>query len=92
MPGKKKVNPNRQPATQADVERGYKDGYEEGYYNCTVQFLTVLYDKEQADTETMLRVHAELESVKDSIDKKYVSIPQLAKVLSTDYSTVVSKH
>lgn len=92
MPKKKKVNPNRQPVTQADVERAYRDGYEEGYYNCTVQFLTVLYDKEQGDPETMVRVHEELESIRESIDKKYVTIPQLAKVLATDYSTVVTKH
>lgn len=76
----------------ADVERAYREGCEEGYYNCTVQFLTVLYDKECADEETTQRVHTELEDVKDSIDKKYVTIPQLAKVLAKDYGTVVSKH
>lgn len=92
MSGKKRVNPNRQPVTMADVERAYKDGYEEGYYNCTIQFLTVLYDKEQANAEVMLRVHNELESLKEGIDKKYVTIPQLAKMLSTDYSTVVTKN
>ena len=41
----KKINPNRKPVTQADVDRAYRKGCDEGCNLAMAIFLTVLCDK-----------------------------------------------
>lgn len=40
-----KTNPRRRPATQADVDRAWEKGVQDGVRNASTIFLTVLVDK-----------------------------------------------
>jgi len=76
----------------AEVERAYKEGFEDGYRNSAIQWLTVLYDKEQADEETIQRVYGELAELAQSINEGRVGLGQLADVLLKEYGIDVTKY
>jgi len=82
---KKKVNPRRRPATQADVDRARDEAVKETVRFCMVIFFTVLLDKEQADKEILNRVWNEVNSLSDSVNQKYVSLADLKTVLVEEY-------
>ena len=86
---KKKVNPRRRPATEADVERAKKDALEEAVVYAMAIFFTVLCDKEQADKEIMQRVWNEVNELSDSVTKGYVSISDLRRTLNEEYDIVI---
>lgn len=86
---KKKVNPRRRPATEADVERAKKDALEEAVVYVMAIFFTVLCDKEQADKEIMQRVWNEVNELSDSVTKGYVSISDLRRTLNEEYDIVI---
>lgn len=92
MSGKSKVNPNRQPATQADVERAYEAGYVDGYRNSAILWLTVLYDDEQADDETVQRVYKELAALAQTVNDGIIGFGKLADVLRKKHGIDVTKY
>ena len=68
---KKKVNPRRRPATQADVQRAKQKGQEEAVKLAWSILFTVLRDKEGYDLEGLQRVWKEVDDLSDSITKGY---------------------
>ena len=66
---KKKVNPRRRPATQADVQRAKQKGQEEAIKLAWSILFTVLRDKEGYDLEDLQRVWKEVDDLSDSIAK-----------------------
>lgn len=81
---KKKVNPRRRPATQADVQRAKQKGQEEAVKLAWSILFTVLRDKEGYDLEGLQRVWKEVDDLSDSIAKGYCTVTDLRDVLKQE--------
>ena len=81
---KKKVNPRRRPATQADVQRAKQKGREEAIKLAWSILFTVLRDKEGYDLEGLQRVWKEVDDLSDSIAKGYCTVTDLRDVLKQE--------
>lgn len=77
----KKVNPNRRPATQADVKRAKQAAQDETIKLAWTIFFTVMRDKEGYGIKRLRRLWAEVENLSDSIAKGYVSMDDLRNAL-----------
>lgn len=77
----KKVNPNRRPATQADVKRAKQAAQDEAIKLAWTIFFTVMRDKEGYGIKRLRRLWAEVENLSDSIAKGYVSMDDLRNAL-----------
>lgn len=82
--GKKKVNPRRIPATHADIMRAKHWAQDRAVELCWCVFFSVLRDKEGADAETLRRVWREVNYLTESVVKKFVSVPDLARALKEE--------
>lgn len=83
-----KKNPRNKPATAADVERAKKQAFAEAVEYATSIFLTVMFDKEGADVETIQRIGREINDLSQSVVEGYVSIADLRNVLKTEYGVL----
>ena len=81
---KKKVNPRRRPATQADGRRAKQKGQEEAVKLAWSILFTVLRDKEGYDLEGLQRVWKEVDDLSDSIAKGYCTVTDLRDVLKQE--------
>ena len=81
---KKKVNPRRRLATQADVQRAKQKGQEEAVKLAWSILFTVLRDKEGYDLEGLQRVWKEVDDLSDSIAKGYCTVTDLRDVLKQE--------
>ncbi len=81
MADKKKPNPRKRPATQADVQRAKRDAKNEAVQFAWAILFSVLRDKEGYSIEDLRRVWAEVENLSDSIIKGYVSVADLRTAL-----------
>ena len=81
---KKKVNPRRRPATQADVQRAKQKGQEEAVKLAWSILFTVLRDKKGYDLEGLQRVWKEVDDLSDSIAKGYCTVTDLRDVLKQE--------
>ena len=81
---KKKVNPRRRQATQADVQRAKQKGREEAIKLAWSIPFTVLRDKEGYDLEGLQRVWKEVDDLSDSIAKGYCTVTDLRDVLKQE--------
>lgn len=79
-----KTNPRRQPATQADVERAWKDGMLKGIDNAIIIFLTVLVDKFNG-ADHIADVWQEINKLSEEIKEGRVSFADLKTVLKEEY-------
>lgn len=86
---RKKVNPRRRPATQADVNRARDQAVADAVHLCMAVFFTVLLDKEGADKEILHRVWDEVNDLSDSINKGYVTEADLKRVLREEYDIYI---
>ena len=84
MAMKKKVNPRRRPATQADVQRAKQKGQEEAVKLAWSILFTVLRDKEGYDLEGLQRVWKEVDDLSDSIAKGYCTVTDLRDILKQE--------
>ena len=84
MAMKKKVNPRRRPATQADVQRAKQKGQEEAVKLAWSILFTVLRDKEGYDLDGLQRVWKEVDDLSDSIAKGYCTVTDLRDVLKQE--------
>lgn len=85
----RKVNPNRIPRTQADVDRAYSDGMDFGCEFALNVVLYVLKDKHDAPDEDIMQFRDEFMYVIDSVAKKYLSYSDIQRALSEDYDLTV---
>lgn len=84
-----KTNPRKIPRTQADVDRAYERGREEGVNGALVLFLYTLLDKFGAD-DAQLREFADAFSYTvDSIERGYITEADLRKVVKDEYHTTI---
>ena len=86
MSGKsKKVNPRRQPATKADVERAKRGAVAKAIRQTQAIVFSALADKEGWDAEQLMKLWWEVKDLSDSIAQGYVKIPDLMDTLRQEY-------
>ena len=81
---KKKPNPNRVPATMADVERAKKQATHEACEMAWAIMFSVLSDKEGMECDDLRRIWSEVCDLSDSITNGYATIPDLKNVLKLE--------
>lgn len=79
---KKRVNPRRKPATQADVEKAKRQAQTHAINMVWAVFFTALRDKERSGYKRLRRVWDEVNYISDSIDKGYVKLDDLVNELA----------
>lgn len=84
MANRKNVNPRKQPATQADVERARAQGRQQGVLDCAVIMFTVLRDKEGFEVEDLQRFWSEIGDLSESIVNGYASVADMKNVLKEE--------
>lgn len=78
---KQRVNPNRRPATVADVQRAKRGAQDEAIKMTWSIFFTVMRDKEGYGVKRLQRLWGEVNELSDSIAKGYVNVTDLRKAL-----------
>ena len=81
MANKKQTNPNKRPASMADVNKAKKEAQEKAIELAWSIFFTVLCDKEGYSLEDLRRVWNEVNSLSDSIAKGYCTVRDLRSIL-----------
>ena len=89
--GKKKVNPRRKPATQADIIKAKKDAQNKAINSAWAIFFTVMVDKEGYGRKRLNRIWNEVSDLSDSISKGYVSVKDLMKTLEDEMGIVLEE-
>ncbi len=82
---RKKINPRRRPATQADVKRAKDESTEEAMRLVLYMVLYVLVDKHSATHEDVNQFAAEVNYVADSINRRYLKWQDIMRVLNDEY-------
>jgi len=84
-----KTNPRRIPRTQADVDRAYERGREEGVNGALILFLYTMMDKFNAGDDELKQFADAFSYTVDSIEKGYVTEADLRKVVRDEYHTTI---
>ena len=85
---KKRVNPRRRPATQADVNKAKKEAMDIAITFAWAILFTALRDKEGFEYIRLRRVWDEVNYISDSIDKGYINIDDLIEELRENEITL----
>lgn len=88
---KKKTNPNRIPATMADVNKAKAKAQEEAVKIATAIFFTVMRDKEGWGVKRLQRLWDEVNELSDSLSRGYVSVKDLLWVLNEEAGIVIER-
>lgn len=83
--GKKKVNPRRRPATEADVKRAKASASDEAVKLAIAIFLTVLCDDFNFDKDQLQLAWERMDKLSESIKEHRVSAWDLVGVLKEEY-------
>ena len=86
MKKKKRINPNRRPATLADVNKAKREAKNMAVEIAWSIFFTVLRDKEGYTQADLRRVWDEVEYLSDSITKGYCTVKDLRSILRGEMS------
>ncbi len=78
---KKKVNPNRVPASYADLDKAKKKARDEAIEYVWAIFMTVMRDKEGYGKGRLNRLWGHVNDLSDSISAGYVSINDLKQTI-----------
>ena len=84
----RKINPNRIPRTQADVDRAWEKGVMDGVSNACAIFMTVLLDKFNA-ADYIMDVWLEINKLSSEVAERRVSVCDLKRVLKDEYQISV---
>ena len=83
--GKKKVNPRRRPATEADVKRAKASASDEAVKLAIAIFLTVLCDDFNFDKDQLQLAWERMDKLSESLTEHRVSAWDLVEVLREEY-------
>ena len=83
--GKKKVNPRRRPASEADVKRSKASASDEAVKLAIAIFLTVLCDDFNFDKDQLQLAWERMDKLSESIKEHRVSAWDLVEVLREEY-------
>jgi len=81
---RKRPNPNRVPASQADIKRAKISARDEAIELVWSIFFTVLRDKRGYTLEDLQDTWKECESLSDSISKGYCTVADLRTILKEE--------
>lgn len=81
----KKTNPRKIPRTQADVDRAYERGKEEGSKSAIIIMMYAMKDKFGATDEQLRDFFDAITYTVDSINKGYITENDLKNVIKQDY-------
>lgn len=81
----KKTNPNKRPATWADVERAKKQASNEAVKLAWSILFYALADKKGMTAEELQDIWRRVDDVSDSVVKGYVKVTDLRDVLRKEY-------
>lgn len=82
-------NPRRLPRTQADVEKAYKRGMNDGLQGALTIMLYVMRDKFSADDSQLEAFADAFNYTVDSINRGYISTKDLQTVIKDEYGTTI---
>lgn len=82
-------NPRKIPRTQADVEKAYKRGMNDGLQGALTIMLYTLKDKFGSDDADLKEFADAFNYTVDGINKGYVSEKDLQSVIRDEYGTMV---
>lgn len=85
----KKTNPRKIPRTQADVERAENQGRMFGAEFMANMTLWILIDKHGAPDEDVMQFRDEIMDLCDSINRGYVSYPDIRRALREEHGLEV---
>jgi len=88
---RKKINPHRRPATQADVYKAKREAQTQAINYAWAIFFTVLRDKEGFCKQRLARIWQEVNELSDSIAKGYVNVTDLMHVLDEEANVVLGE-
>lgn len=88
----KKINPNKKPATEADVIKAKRQVTSETMERVLMLFLYVLVDKHGAPKEDIQELAEEVNYMADSVSKGYVSWRDIEHVLLEEYEVQIDLH
>ena len=86
---KKKVNPNRMPATKADVEKAKKAATTGALRKLLYLILYILIDKHNAPKEDIHQLAAEVNYYADSISQGYITWKDVERVVRDEYGVTL---
>lgn len=89
MGNKKKVNPRRIPATQADVNKARQEAIDQAIDISWAISMTVLHDKYEFDRQKLSDYWRYLNSLSDEIAENRVSIIDLVTVLRDEAGIIL---
>lgn len=82
---KKKVNPRRVPATQADIERAKNQATSDAIRRIVYLMLYILIDKHDAPKEDIKQFAEEVNYYADSITQGYITWKDVERVVRDEY-------
>lgn len=82
---KKRVNPNKRPVTQADVNRAKRDATNEAIKRVCYLILYILIEKHGATYEDIQQLAEEVNYYADSITRGYVTWKDIERVVVDEY-------
>ena len=85
---KKKTNPNRRPATHADVLRAKREAVHEAVRMTRAIIFTVLLDKYGEEPDEMAEIWRKVNVLSDEIVERRVNVADLICVLREEYGLV----
>ena len=81
----KKINPNKRPATWADVTRAKREASNEAVKLAWSILFYALADKKGMTAEELQDIWRRVDDVSDSVVKGYVKVTELRDVLRKEY-------
>lgn len=88
---KRKVNPRRRPATEADVRKAKDAAVSEAIDAAWAIFFTVLRDKEGMENDQLRRIWDYVNDLSDSIAQGYVSVADLMETLREEAGLTIGE-
>lgn len=82
---KKKINPRRRPASQADVDRAKRTAVAQAINQTQAIVFLALLDKEGWNREQLRKLWREVGDVSDSIAQGYIKLPDIIDTLRREY-------
>lgn len=89
MSSKKKINPRRRPATQADVKRAKYGAIEDAIRMTKVLIFTALLDKKGFTLDDLVDLWEQVDKLSDSVSEGRITIADMACVLKEEYGLAV---
>ena len=88
---KKKTNPRRRPATQADVDRAFADGISAGVNTAMAILFIVLLDKTEADADFIAALMPMVADYSGEVKDKRLTYADLKDVLKQEYNITLDE-